>query len=630
MQIGSDNVQVNQFLGMDLALQLVKQVPTSAAGRLVVGRVPRAASAFQPRDDLLAALAGNDPRVPVVRALTGMRGVGKTQLAAAYARACIDANWRLVAWIRAEDNTQVLTALADVAVAMGIGESGADPRSLALAVRRRLEEDGDRRLVVFDDVADLSGLEEVLPSAGGCHVIVTSNHAEALEFGLRVPVGVFTEAEALAFLRERTGLPDDAGAAELARELGWLPLGLAQAAAVIAVQRLDYPTYLARLNDMPVQDYLKQVTGDPYPRGVAEAIVLALDTAAEADPTGLRHGLISLIALLSAHGVSRSLLYAAGELGMLGQSGSQVAVGHNAVDQEVGELVSASLLTFSVDGSSVAGHPLTMRVVRERALDRQRAGREDGSMHRLGVGALRLLSDIAESLPDAWQDRRAARDAVSQILDLHKHLVPFLGQDDNALATDMLRLRGWAMQCLNQVGDSFAQIIDHGPRLVDDCERMLGHDHWETLSARCCLIEAYYAAGQLAEPVSSHERNLADCERALGRDHPQTLTARNNLAFVFEDAGRRVEAIQLYKQTLADRTRVLGLDHPHTLESRNNLAHAYQEAGQLAEAISMLESTLERRIQSLGNDHIDTVQSRSDLALACQIVGCNNHRDSGG
>jgi tetratricopeptide (TPR) repeat protein len=620
MQIGSDNVQFNQFVAIQLALQLVKQVPRSAADSLVVGLVPREARAFQPRDDLLAALEGDGPSVPVVRALTGMRGVGKTQLAAACARSCIDAEWRLVAWIRGEEHTQVLTGLADVAVAMGIEEPGADLRSQALAVRRRLEEDGDRCLVVFDDVADLGCLQELLPSAGRCRVVITSNHAQALELGLSVPVGVFTEAEALAFLRERTGLSDDAGAAEVARELGCLPLGLAQAAAVIAVQRLDYPTYLARLSDMPVQVYLKQVTVDPYPRGVGEAIVLALDAAAEADPTGLRHGLISLIALLSAQGVSRSLLYEAGELGMLRQSGSQTAVGPTDVDQEVGELVSASLLTFSVDGSSVAGHPLTMRVVRERALDRQRAGRDD-SMTRLAVGAVKLLSDITESLPDAWQNRRAARDAVSQILDLHKHLVPFPGQHDNALATDMLRLRGWAMQCLNQLGDSSTQIIDHGPRLVDDCERLLGSDHPETLGARGCLTEAYYLAGQLAQPVSSHERHLADCERALGPDHPQTLTARNNLAYVYEDAGRLVEASQLYEQTLADRERVLGRDDPHTLESRNNLAHAYQEAGQLAEAISMFERSLADHARILGPEHLHTLGARNNLARAFQGAG---------
>jgi hypothetical protein len=89
--------------------------------------------------------------------VTGLRGVGKTQLAAAYARDRVRAGWGLVAWVNAETPDVLLAGLAQVAARLGV----ADPRGDSLESARRLREHLQTRagngLLVFDNAADPGG-----------------------------------------------------------------------------------------------------------------------------------------------------------------------------------------------------------------------------------------------------------------------------------------------------------------------------------------------------------------------------------------------------------------------------------------------------------------------------------------
>jgi tetratricopeptide (TPR) repeat protein len=583
-----------------------------------IGAIPQEPAAFQARPDRLSELDPAGQGTSLVRALVGTGGIGKTQLAAEYARARLAEGWRLVAWVNAGDADTLLAGLAAIADAAGLSEvgTGREAGDLGRAVRHRLETDGDRCLIIFDNATDPDRLNPFIPSKGA-QVLVTSNRQLAPGLGTSIPVDVFTAEEALGFLAKRTGLTDAAGAAALAAELGHLPMALAPAAAVIARQRLTYSSYLERLRTLPVEEYLNREKQQPYPHGVAGAVLLSLNALQTVDHAGVSTGLMDVMTVLAAADVRRDVLHSAGRIGVLASGAHRVEA--DVVDRALEQLTDASLLTVSLDGQNIMVHCLVMQTVRDRLLRRER-------MRAVCRAAALVLEARAHVLAES-RDRPAIRDFPQQVAALFEHVTALLDNpavssgEAEELTRALLRLRSFELLCLIKLGENAQQAIAVGESLTVDLERLLGHEHPDTLATRNNLATAYQDAGRTTEAITLLEQVLADRERLLGHEHPDTLATRNNLATTYREAGRPAEAIRLHGQALVASERVLGRDHPDTVSTMYNLALAYWAADRVADAIPVFERVMTAWERLLGHDHVSTLTSRNNVATAYWAAG---------
>jgi hypothetical protein len=194
------------------------------------------------------------------------------------------------------------------------------------------------------------------------------------------------------------------------------------------------------------------------------------------------------------------------------------------VDRALALLSGASLLTFSLDGTSIIAHRLVMRAVRERLVREQR-------LTEVCTAASRMLDRQAASVEAAYPnaDRSAMRDLLEQITAIRLSSALCANDTNRELRGLTLRLGGWALYLFKQLADNVKQATELGESLLPELQQILGPDHPETLACRNDLAISYWRAGRFREAIELHKSTLARREQILGPDHPDTLGSRNNL-----------------------------------------------------------------------------------------------------
>ena len=343
--------------------------PSASPTRIHFGSRPAIAAGFvkrQGQDELFdAVFARAEPRT----VLTGMRGSGKTQLAAAVAARCEEDGWPLVAWIHAASRKEILAGLYELALRIGIDAPKNIP--LEVIVRRLLDRlrsaEAADRLFVFDNVENPDDLRDLIPKGTGVRTLITTpRHLDWDGLGwLRLTVGTFDREQSISLLCERTGDTHREAADRIADALGDVPVAITQAAATAQQGGYALSGYLDRLSNHPLESSMSRLEGTHCPDAVGIALLMAYEQVLEQlrskhpQRERIAVSLLGALSLLAASGVPTHWL-----LALDGDS--------DAVRDTLSFLKSAAIFQESSDGDKTFIHWLQGHVYRETYLNDQK------------------------------------------------------------------------------------------------------------------------------------------------------------------------------------------------------------------------------------------------------------------
>ena len=561
----------------------LKNQPVTGQPTIPSGRgwtIPPPVRSFTGRDDQLVALRaqltghGTATLVPAA-ALTGMGGIGKTQLALGYAQR-YRGDYTLGWWVPAETELGMLTALAELGAVLGLPEQ-LPPAELAARTRDAL---GERLgwLLIFDNAPDPALVAEYLPGAGGGHVVVTSRDSAWQGIAHPVAVDLLSLEDAVELLVRRTGDPDQQSAARLAEALGRLPLALEQAAAYAASQRLSLSSYLELFEERRAE---LLALGRPlaYQGTVDATFTLAQEQLQAANPAAVQ--LLELCALLAPDELPLAMLLSDPKL--LPEPLAAAVADPLRRGEVAGALYQQGLLS-----RDVADTTRLHRLIQAVAL----AHLPEVDRHQRVVDAVQLLAELFPSdgrNPDEWPRCAQLLAHALAVLDHARALQlssPALSQLFNRTGRYL-----WGRRLDAQLARELAE------EALAMRQRLYEGDHPDVADSLNNLANALYELGERRWARELHEQALAMRQRLYEGDHPDVAISLNNLAVHMTDLGEDERARELDEQALAMRQRLYEGDHPDVAKSLDSLASALSGLGEHGRARELAEQALAMRQQ---------------------------------
>jgi tetratricopeptide (TPR) repeat protein len=606
-----------------------------------VSRLPPRNPGFTGRRQLLSQIRDHLSSAPAPvppLTLSGIAGVGKTQIATEYAHR-FAADYDVVWWISAASMARA--GLVDLADELRVPNAETTDDRIRLLIDILERPPADRRwLLVFDNAGDPEELADILPG-GAAHVLVTSRDLGWGSRGKLIEVGPFGRAESVELLRLRMPALTPQDAEQVARRLGDLPLAVEQAGSWLAATRMPVDRYLTLLDSQ-----LSRLLGENLPAGYERAgpatWLLSLDRLREEKPAAAR--LMELLAFFGPEPIPASLLYSRRLIEIV--AGEDPALRDDTNFAGVVEQAQRyALATFDATQGSVQLHRLMSEVIRQ-SLPGMVADRHRRHVHQILVsanpgdpeqpGTWPTFASIWPHVVSAQALMSADDDVCQLVLDVGRYLyrrgdfaasVELLGSAldvwEGRFPEDDLKVLAAKIFLANVLRPQAR--YEEARRLSEDAYRGLlrtvGLRHEYALLCMAGLAADLWSAVEFTRPRDLNREALRQSIELFGPEHRRTLRAMNNLAVALEFLGDYREAQRLHEQAYQDRRRVLGERFPDTLFSATSYGRVLRLSGDLRASRRILEAALAGHREVHGDDQPSTLRTQVELAATLRRLG---------
>jgi tetratricopeptide (TPR) repeat protein len=554
---------------------------------------------FTGRDSILHSLAENFfNNKSSMQAITGMGGLGKTQLAVEFAHRYGD-HFKGVHWLDLRDVQALDSSIALCGTKMGYTQI--DQSELVAVTMKAWEKDGPR-LLILDNFEDMAQSINVLArfSHPSLKLLVTSRRKDFdKSIGLRVrELELFTKEESLEFLGKTLKQTEIAqNRKELAEKLGYLPLALEMAADYININKMGIEGYLKELADimkhesMQAEWFREMEVNNPTKHDQSMFGTFQLSWREVKDVTQQK------IFMLAGYLAPNTPI----PLEIFRES---LELDDKALFRALYRLDSIGLLP------AINGRP---------------------SIHPLLAAYARTLAAVSKELLEKLADKlvglaKQANDQVDQsgsliwFVPLRPHILSAAAFAEAAEAKDAAILLGhlgyYLLKIADYQGAKFAN-----ERALKITEAVHGQNHPEVAMLVNNLGMVLQALGDLAGAKAAFERALKITEAVHGQNHPEVARVVNNLGMVLQAIGDLVGATAVIDRALQINIAVYGPDHPEVAILVNNLGTVLKDLGDLAGAKAAYERALKIDEAAFGPDHPDVAIRLSNLGLVLHALG---------